>query len=123
MSDPHWGMPLAALLNREKIKKYFLKNFRKNDVDRKDIPQLFSLNTLQKEFGDKYILTLNTKSAVQKLFQGDKGIIWSSFHLLLLKLVLIFKLDRLLTKLSNDNFGFVNKFISPNFYLILKKKL
>ena len=27
MSDPHWGKPFVSLLNREQIKKYFLKYF------------------------------------------------------------------------------------------------
>ena len=86
ISDPHWGLPLISLLARENIKKYFLRYFRKQDLNRKDIAQLFSLNDLQKVFGEKFNIKLNTRFAVQKLFEGHKGIIWSSFHFFLLKI-------------------------------------
>ncbi len=121
ISDPHWGMPIVSLLTREKIKKYFLRFFRKQDFVRNDIARLFSLNELKKIFEDKFVLTLNTKFAVQKLFNGHKGIVWSSFHLFLLKIILSLKLDKLIVKITNDKFGLLNKYITPTFYLILKK--
>jgi hypothetical protein len=53
--------------------------------------------------------------------RGDKGIVWSSFHLNMIKLIKYFKLDFLLIKISNDKIGFINKFLTPTFYLTLKK--
>ena len=43
ISDPHWGMPLISLFNRNQIKKYFLRNFRKSDYQREDVAELLSL--------------------------------------------------------------------------------
>ncbi len=123
LSDPHWGMPFVSLLSRGKIKKYFLRYFRKQDLKRKDIAGLFSLNKIKRFFGDKFIILLNTKFAVQKLMEGHKGIIWSGFHLFLLKLILSLKLNKVIVKMSNDNPGFLNKFITPTFYFILKKNI
>ncbi len=123
ISDPHWGLPLISFLKRNNIRKYFLKYFRKSDLYRKDIAQLFLLQDLQKAFEDKFNLKLNTRFAVQKLFEGHKGIIWSSFHLFLLKLILALKFDKLIIKISNDKYGLLNKYFTPTFYLILRKKI
>jgi 2-polyprenyl-3-methyl-5-hydroxy-6-metoxy-1,4-benzoquinol methylase len=123
ISDPHWGLPIVSLLRRINIKKYFLSIFRKQELNRKDIAQLFSLNDIQKIFGDKFTLMLHTKLVIQKLIEGQKGILWSSFHLLLIKLILASRVDRLLMKISNDNFGFLNKYFTPTFYLTIKKTI
>jgi len=123
ISDPHWGLPIVSLLSREKIKKYFLKNFRKKDYLRDDIAELFSLSELQKSFGFKFELILNTKFATKELLNGNKGLIWSAFHLKILSLIHKLRLERYLIKIANDNKGMLNRFVSPTFYLILKKKM
>ena len=43
ISDPHWGFPFVSLLKRGNIKKYFLQNLRKSEIERTDIAQLYSL--------------------------------------------------------------------------------
>jgi 2-polyprenyl-3-methyl-5-hydroxy-6-metoxy-1,4-benzoquinol methylase len=123
ISDPHWGLPILSLLRREKIKRYFLKHFRKKDHSRDDIAELFSLNDLNKLFGEKFNMTLNTKFAVKELLNGSKGLIWSDFHLKLLGLVRKLYLKKLLVKIANDKKGILNNFITPTYYLILNKKL
>jgi SAM-dependent methyltransferase len=122
ISDPHWGLPILSLLRREKIKKYFLKYFRKKDFQREDIAELFSLNRLKKMFGQNFIITLNTRYAVKELLNGNKGLIWSNFHFRLLSFMEKLRLKNILIKISNDEDGFVNQFLTPTFYLILKKK-
>ncbi|MCU0342276.1 MAG: class I SAM-dependent methyltransferase [Ignavibacterium sp.] len=120
ISDPHFGLPVVSVLKRESIKKYFLKHFRKNDLNRQDIAQLLSLNELIKLFNNDFDLQLNTKFAVKELFNGNKGIVWSDFHLKLILFCKAVKLDRLLIKISNDKIGVLNKFFTPTYYIILK---
>ncbi len=122
ISDPHWGMPFAALFKRQNVKKYFLKYFRKNDQHRNDIAQLLSLEQIKGIFNANFDISLNTKFAVKKLFEGNKGIVWSSFHISLIEVLKLFYLDKTIIKLSNDKFGFINRFFTPTFYFILKKK-
>lgn len=122
ISDPHWGMPFLCLFNRDQIKKYFLKYFRKSDYNREDIAQLFSLKNLMDYFRQDFVVTLCTKNSVDYLFSGGKGIVWSKFHLLLLKIVDNFGLSRIVKKIANDKFTFMNKYFTPTFYLILKKR-
>ena len=122
LSDPHWGVPIVSILKRDKIKKYFLRYFRKSEVNRKDIAELFSIKNLQKLFDNKFESQLFTKHSVKELFEGNKGIVWSSFHLRLIKVTSLLKLDKLLIKIANDKPGLLNRFFTPTFYLILKKK-
>ena len=121
ISDPHWGLPLLSLFSRESIRKYYLKNFRKSEYERKDIAQLLSLKELIALFGNKFKFTLFTSYAVEELLKGNKGIIWSDFHLALLKLIKIFRFDQLLLGIVNDKTGFINKFFTPTFYSLLEK--
>jgi 2-polyprenyl-3-methyl-5-hydroxy-6-metoxy-1,4-benzoquinol methylase len=122
ISDPHWGLPFLSLFKRQSIRKYFLKNFRKPEYERKDIAQLLSLKELIVLFENKFKCALFTSYAVEELLKGNKGIIWSDFHLALLKLTKLFRFDQLLLGIVNDKPGFLNKFFTPTFYALLEKK-
>lgn len=120
-SDPHFGIPLISILKRESIKKYILKYFRKNDFNRKDIAQLFSLSELINLFKNDFNISLHTKFSVQELLKGNKGIVWSNFHLKLIALCKFLRWDWFLNKIANDKSGVLNKYITPTFYITLKK--
>jgi 2-polyprenyl-3-methyl-5-hydroxy-6-metoxy-1,4-benzoquinol methylase len=121
ISDPHFSLPLISLLKREHIKNYFLPLVRKDDLHRNDIAELISLNEIKKMAAD-YNIILNTKFTLSELLNGNNGIIWSDFHLKLIDLIKKMRLKNLLLGISNDNESFLNKFITPTFYLVLKKK-
>lgn len=121
-SDPHFGLPVVSILSRKSIKKYFLKYFRKDDYNRNDIAQLFSFEELIKLFQKDFVISLHTKFSVQELFKGNKGIVWSDFHLKLIGLCKLIKLDWLLNKIANDKFGVLNKYFTPTFYCLLSNK-
>ena len=121
VSDPHWGLPLLSIFSRKTIRKYFLKNFRKSESERKDIAQLLSLKELMTLFGNKFNFALFTSYAVEELLKGNKGIIWSDFHLALLKLIKVFRFDQLILGIVNDKPGFINKFLTPTFYSLLER--
>ncbi|MFZ1518770.1 MAG: class I SAM-dependent methyltransferase [Ignavibacteriaceae bacterium] len=122
ITDPHFGLPIISILKRQSIKKYFLKQFRKDDYNRTDIAQLLSLNELINLFKNDYGISLHTKFSVQELFNGNKGIVWSHFHLKLIALCKFIKIDRAIKKIANDKFGFINKYFTPTFYFTLSKK-
>jgi len=121
ITDPHFGLPVLSLLKRESIKKYFLKYFRKDDYNRTDIAQLSSLKELENLFINDFEITLYTKFSVQELFNGNKGIVWSDFHLKLIAFCKSIKLDKVLIKIANDKIGIINKYFTPTFYFALKK--
>lgn len=121
IADPHWGMPLLSLFKREQINKFFLKYFRKADYNRADIAELLSLNDIFKKFNGKFSINLFTNYSVQYLFDGGKGIVWSNFHLCIVKIVKSLGLKKILMRVANDNPGMINKFFTPTFYIVLKK--
>ncbi len=122
IADPHWGVPFISLLKRESIKKYFLGIFRKSEATRKDIAELSSLKNLLSLFEDKFEVRLFTSHSVKELFNGNKGIVWSNFHLKLVGAANKLKIGRLITLMANDKPGLLNKFFTPTFYFTLKKK-
>lgn len=121
ISDPHWGFPIVSLLKRENIRKYFLKSFRKSEVERTDLAELHSLQKLLKLFEKKFTYSLYTNFSVEELFKGNKGIVWSDFHLALLKLIKFIKFDQLIIGLANDKPGIINKYFTATFYFLLEK--
>jgi 2-polyprenyl-3-methyl-5-hydroxy-6-metoxy-1,4-benzoquinol methylase len=122
VADPHWGVPFISLLKRESIQKYFLRVFRKTEAGRKDIAELSSLKNLMSLFEDKFEVRLFTSHAVKELFNGHKGIVWSNFHLKLVRAANKLKIGRLITLMANDKPGLINNFFTPTFYITLKKK-
>jgi len=120
VSDPHWGIPLLALFNRYGIKKYFLRHFRKSELSRNDIAQLFSLRKL-KDLFKGYKLNLKTREVVGLLDQNPEGILWSSFHLILFKFLLKTGLISILKKMTSNEEQFINNYFTPTFYVILQK--
>ncbi|MFN3872081.1 MAG: class I SAM-dependent methyltransferase [Ignavibacterium sp.] len=122
LSDPHWGTPFVSILSRNLIKNFFIKFFRKTEINRKDIPQLLTLNKILKLFSDKFEIKIMTDFSVNELFKENKGIVWSDFHLKLINTLKRIKADRIVRRISNNKFGFVNKYLTPTFYLLMKKK-
>ena len=121
IADPHWGLPVVSILKREKIRKYFLKYFRKNEENRNDIPQLFSLNDIWNNFANNFGINLETEHSVERLLYGDKGLVWSNFHLSLVEVIKKIKAEKILIMLSNNKKGIINKYFNPTFYIVLKK--
>ncbi len=121
IADPHWGFPVIALMKRKQIKKYFLKYFRKTEKDRVDAAELLSLSELIGLFSDDYEFKLYTTHAVARVLRGDKGIMWSSFHLFLINAVNKLQLGKIVLRIANNEYKIINGFFSPSFYFILKK--
>lgn len=119
ISDPHWGIPLLSLFKRDRIKKYFLRYYRQEDLIRDDIAQLLSLKEIFQLFQD-YKITLYTKEVVNFLSDDYKGIIWSNFHVKFYNLLKKFHLILLLTFFANNKPGLINKYFTPTYFLIIK---
>lgn len=122
LSDPHWGLPLVAMLKREIIRDYILKYFRKSDMNRKDLAELISLSKILKMFSAEFEIQIQTKTVVEKLFSTSNSIVWSNFHLSLIGILKKLSLQKIIIKIANDNFGMINKYFTPTFYVVMKRK-
>ena len=121
LADPHWGFPVISILKRERIRKIFLKYFRKDEINRKDIPELLSMNEIYKYFGKYFQINLETKHSVERLINRDKGLVWSNFHLTIIKFVRKIKAEKILVLMANNRKGIINKYFNPTFYLTARK--
>jgi 2-polyprenyl-3-methyl-5-hydroxy-6-metoxy-1,4-benzoquinol methylase len=122
-SDPHWGFPFISIMKRKTLKKFFIPIFRKSEIHRNDIAELLSLKKLRKVFTNYGLdYQLKTTTAVRTLFENPEQIIWSDFHLSLLKILMKLNLKRFFISLANDKPKFLNTFITPTFYFVLRRK-
>ena len=121
LADPHWGLPVVSILKREKIRNYFLKYFRKSEFNRKDIPELLSLNDTYKYLGKNFEINLETRHSIERLLNGDKGLVWSNFHLTIIKLIRKIKVEKFLVLIANNRSGIINRYFNPTFYLTARK--
>lgn len=123
ISDPHWGFPLVSLFSRKLIKKIFIPLFRPLEKDRIGIAELISLKSLRKIFSEAELdYHLHTKFAAQEFFRNPHQFIWSDLHLFFFRILNYLKLEKLILKIVNNKAGFLNNFITPTFFFILKKK-
>lgn len=122
ISDPHWGLPIVSVLRRKTIRNIFLKHFRKSEVNRNDLAELLSLDEIRKYFSPEFDISIKTKKVVEELLNGNSGIVWSNFHLILIRILKRLSLHKLIIRISNDNFGILNKYFTPTFYLLVKRK-
>ncbi|MGQ9643485.1 MAG: class I SAM-dependent methyltransferase [Ignavibacterium sp.] len=122
LSDPHWGFPIVSVLKRKTIRNIFLKYFRKSEVNRNDLAELLSLNQIIKYFSPEFEVRIQTNKVLEELFNGNSGIVWSNFHLSLIRILKRLSIHKLLIRISNDNFGILNKYFTPTFYLVMKRK-
>lgn len=124
ISDPHWGFPLVSIMSRKLIQKFFIPIFRKSEKHRTDTAELKTLKSLSKIFnqcGAEF--QLQTNLAVQTLFKNPEQIIWSNLHLKFLRFVRFLRFENLIKRLANDRIGFVNNFLTPTFYFIIRKQI
>jgi len=110
ISDPYSGLPFAALSTRSKDMKDFSKYFIR----------LFSLNRLKNCFRN-FEFNLNTIQSVQMLF-NNKRIMDTSSHPAWIKFIKNIGLNKILLRIINNKAGFINSFLTPTFYLMLKKE-
>ncbi|MEJ2615578.1 MAG: methyltransferase domain-containing protein [Ignavibacteriaceae bacterium] len=121
VADPHWGLPFVSILKRKIITKYFLKYFRKSEINRKDIPELLSLNNIYKYLSKYFEINLETTHSVERLLNGDKGLVWSNFHFTIINFIRSIKAEKILLILANNKKGIINKYFNPTFYLTARK--
>ncbi|MBM4174959.1 MAG: class I SAM-dependent methyltransferase [Ignavibacteria bacterium] len=122
-ADPHWGFPFVALFPRILIRKIFIPLFRRQEIGRPGVAQLLSYKQLR-SFFDELSLKSNiyTIEAVHTLISKSEQIIWSKFHITLLKILASLKFERLLTLMANNKPGILNRYFTPTFYFTLKKR-
>jgi ubiquinone/menaquinone biosynthesis C-methylase UbiE len=105
ISDPYSGLPFAALSTRgKKINHNFIR--------------MFSLKRLKKHF-QNLEFHLNTMQSIRIILSSEK-IMELSSHPVWLKFLKFTGLSNILLRIINNKPGFINSYLTPTFYLVLK---
>ncbi|MFQ5822617.1 MAG: class I SAM-dependent methyltransferase [bacterium] len=122
ISDPHWNLPLVSVLPRKTVVFFVTRLFYRENHVRRDFAALLSLFKINRLFERENIKLqfVNQKIAAQ-LFIHPRAVVNSNLHLNVVKWLQTLKLEKLVTGMVNDKFGFFNYFINPTWYLIGKK--
>jgi 2-polyprenyl-3-methyl-5-hydroxy-6-metoxy-1,4-benzoquinol methylase len=122
VSDPHWNLPFISVLPRSAVAFFMTKLTRREDRVRKDFAALLSLQKINRLFTTENIqLRCVNRKIAEQLFIRPKAVVNSDLHLRVVNLLQKIKLEKLVSSLVNDNFGFFNYFINPTWYLIGQK--
>lgn len=119
ISDPHWQLPLVAMLPRELVIFMVQKIFRRDKRQREDWPALLSLRRVrQLLMRCGFRLQLVNQLAVELLFQHPQAIVCRPFHLQLVDWMKRHRWHAWVQRLVNDRWGFFNFLINPTWYII-----
>lgn len=121
VSDPHWQLPIIALLPRRSVYTItrFLGRTHRGKTDCAALLSLFKLNNLCVKAG--FQLTFKNSFAAYALFDEPRKVVCSTLHTKIVTLLLRLRLHNNVIKIVNDKFGFFNYFINPTWYIIAKK--
>lgn len=121
VSDPHWGLPFAARMNREKLRGYLTKR-RPDDAARDDLAQLLSYSDLEGLLASVHLEpVLLQRQVVDIMFTDPRKVVWSDLHLNSVKFVQWCGMDKVVRYLINDEPGLVNTWLSPSWYMVCRK--
>jgi ubiquinone/menaquinone biosynthesis C-methylase UbiE len=121
ISDPHWGLAMAALKSREDLRT-MLRKHRPADAERSDLAQLFSYKQLAALLADAGLEpTLRQKQVTEIMFTEPEKVVWTKSHLSAIRIAKKLALPRLVQALLSNNAGIINRFISPAWYIVARK--
>jgi len=122
VADPHWGLPLMGIFNRRTVSFLITKILRREQW-RPDFAELVSLSRM------KLLLTsaglrgrfLN-KEAAAEMFTEPRTVTWTETERRIVHAVARLRLDRFVIRLTSNQWGLSNFFLTPTWYIAAQKK-
>ena len=121
IADPHFGLPFVSRKSRGELRKV-LRRRRPADAVREDLAQLLSERELSALLGTAgfYWEFVNSQAA-GALLHRPEALVWSSWHLRMVRLLRRLRVLPYLVSKVPDHSGFVNRRITPTWYLLCRK--
>ena len=121
--DPHYGLPLVALCNRERVKKIISLYLRWHEKEKPDFPELFGLCSLSHALtAAGFSWRLINKTAVAKALSNPEGLWNRSWHLQFFKTVKKMRSNQIVQAVISDRCNFFNQYIQPTFFVLARKE-
>jgi 2-polyprenyl-3-methyl-5-hydroxy-6-metoxy-1,4-benzoquinol methylase len=123
IADPHWGVPLVAVLSRRCV-KWLMHDFLKIDPrDRTDWPALLSFDQLKTMLHSTgFTFGYCNRQVVDHLCDYPESVLCAPWHLWLFDMIKKVGLHRALRWLVNDTDGIFNRFLNPTWFIIASKQ-
>ncbi len=120
--DPHYSLPFAALLSREKVKKIVAGLFKWQKKQKRDFPQLLTFRQLENYLDqNNFDWDLVNTTAASMAFR-EPEMLWSRrAHIKIVNSIKRFKLEKIFIKLINNRKGFFNRYINPTWFILAKR--
>jgi 2-polyprenyl-3-methyl-5-hydroxy-6-metoxy-1,4-benzoquinol methylase len=121
--DPHYSLPIVALLNKNLVKKIMGNILRLRHKNKSDYPELFSfprLNRVLKESG--FAWQFVNREVVAFALQHPESIWNRNWHIKFVKFLRRrFGIEKSLIKVVNDRPGVFNRWINPTWFIFARR--
>ncbi len=122
VNDPHWNLPVVAILPRKAVAFFILKIVKREQVQRNDFAALLSLKKLKTNLSNVNLTPRFVHTHIANaLFTKPTSVVNSELHLRIVAIMKKLHLAKFVESLVNDRFGLFNYFINPTWYLIAEK--
>ncbi len=123
LGDPHYGLPLLALLRRAQVRRIVAGWLKWHRPDKPDFPELLSLSRIAQilataGFDWRFI----QRQVYDAALQNPHGVWNRNWHLRLMKGIIKINLDRPLRRMVSDRSGWMNRFTMPTFFILARKR-
>jgi len=121
--DPHFSLPIVALLDRHWVKRIVAEWLGWQPRDRQDLPQLLSLKELdcgirRAGFSWSFI----NRGVLDYALKNPPSLWNRPLHLQIIRLLQLIRFDRALVRMMSDEKNHFNEFVNPTWYMLLKKR-
>lgn len=122
LCDPHFSLPLVALLSRKHVHFVLADILKKQPRDRVDFPELYDLGMLWRQLtGIGFELELVNSKAAAYALQNPRAIWNRDSHLRIIELVKKTGGTDFVERHMSDSPDAFNKWLNPTWYIIAKK--
>ncbi|MBN2354777.1 methyltransferase domain-containing protein [candidate division KSB1 bacterium] len=120
--DPHYGLPIVALLPRKSVKKIIANYLGWHKPEKPDFPQLYSLHRLGIMLQSAgFSWRLINRTVVRLALQTPESLWNKPWHLWLFKKLKKINGERWLPRLISDNDNHMNRFFQPTLFILGQK--
>ena len=122
LSDPHWNLPIVAMLPRKGVRFIVQKILKRGDKNQTNVAALFSFKQLQSLLTKHgFEMPFINRQVAEHMLIEPQSVLNCPWHLKAIALVKRLGLSNVLLRIVNDKYGLFNRFFNPTWYILARK--